>query len=193
MLLTLKETVQIGHKGQMKNMRYRMLLTLTDIVPAVHKRLKKLEQPQMQHGLKEIEQPVPYGGHKGLLPDLVKCQAPQISKVDILNPPEEELGNLEEENFNLDCKTRRLKQAKEEAQAEIEQYRTEREREFQQKQQAAMGSQGNLSSEVEQQTKKKIQTMQTNYQRNREKMLRQLLTLVCEIKPEIHNNYKIGA
>ncbi|XP_028656286.1 V-type proton ATPase subunit G 2-like [Erpetoichthys calabaricus] len=90
-------------------------------------------------------------------------------------------------------KTRRLKQAKEEAQAEIEQYRTEREREFQQKQQAAMGSQGNLSSEVEQQTKKKIQTMQTNYQRNREKMLRQLLTLVCEIKPEIHNNYKIGA
>ncbi|KAG2457225.1 OSTA protein, partial [Polypterus senegalus] len=66
MLLTLKEIVQIGHKGQMKNMRYRMLLTLTNIVPAVHKRLKKLEQPQMQHGLKEIEQLMPCGGRKGL-------------------------------------------------------------------------------------------------------------------------------
>ncbi|KAG2469696.1 S12A4 protein, partial [Polypterus senegalus] len=62
MLLTLKE---IGHKGQMKNMHYRMLLTLTDIVPVMHKRLKKLAQPQMQHGLKEVEQPVSCGGRKG--------------------------------------------------------------------------------------------------------------------------------
>ncbi|KAJ1134586.1 V-type proton ATPase subunit G 2 [Lissotriton helveticus] len=90
-------------------------------------------------------------------------------------------------------KARRLKQAKEEAQAEIEQYRLEREKEFQRKQQAVMGSQGNLSTEVEQQTRKKIQTMQANHQRNKERVLRQLLTLVCDIKPEIHANYRVVA
>ncbi|XP_043939208.1 V-type proton ATPase subunit G 2 [Protopterus annectens] len=88
-------------------------------------------------------------------------------------------------------KARRLKQAKEEAQSEIEQYRLEREKEFQQKQRAVLGSQGNLSTEVEQQTRKKIQTMQGNYQKNRERVLRQLLTMVFDIKPEIHPNYRI--
>ncbi|XP_030051193.1 V-type proton ATPase subunit G 2 [Microcaecilia unicolor] len=88
-------------------------------------------------------------------------------------------------------KARRLKQAKEEAQAEIEQYRQQREKEFHQKEQAVMGSQGNLSSEVELQTRKKIQVMQSSHQKNKEKMLRQLLTFVCNIKPEIHKNYRI--
>nr|XP_033772866.1 V-type proton ATPase subunit G 2 isoform X1 [Geotrypetes seraphini] len=88
-------------------------------------------------------------------------------------------------------KARRLKQAKEEAQAEIEQYRQQREKEFHQKEQAVMGSQGNLSSEVEQRTRKKIQVMQSSHQKNKEKMLRQLLTIVCNIKPEIHKNYRI--
>ncbi|XP_049509611.1 V-type proton ATPase subunit G 2 isoform X2 [Panthera uncia] len=51
-------------------------------------------------------------------------------------------------------KARRLKQAKEEAQMEVEHYRREQEQEFQSKQQAAMGSQGNLSAEVEQATRR---------------------------------------
>ncbi|XP_069098445.1 V-type proton ATPase subunit G 2-like [Pleurodeles waltl] len=82
-------------------------------------------------------------------------------------------------------KARRLKQAKEEAQAEIGQYRLEREKEFQLVQHKVMGSQGNLSTEVEQQTRKKIQTMRASHQRNKERVLRQLLTHVCDIKPEI--------
>ncbi|XP_041081899.1 V-type proton ATPase subunit G 2-like [Polyodon spathula] len=90
-------------------------------------------------------------------------------------------------------KTRRLRQAKEEAQAEIEQYRIGREREFQHKQHASLGSQGNLSTEVDQQTRKKIQSMQGNYQSNRERVLRTLLSLVCDIKPEIHQNYRFTA
>ncbi|KAJ1134574.1 hypothetical protein NDU88_001025 [Pleurodeles waltl] len=51
--------------------------------------------------------------------------------------------------------------------------------------QVVMGSQGNLSTEVEQQTRKKIQTMRASHQRNKERVLRQLLTHVCDIKPEI--------
>ncbi|XP_042303157.1 V-type proton ATPase subunit G 2 [Sceloporus undulatus] len=86
-------------------------------------------------------------------------------------------------------KARRLKQAKEEAQAEIEQYRMEREREFQQKQQAALGSQGNLSAEVEAQTRKKLQAMQGGQARGKDRVLRQLLTIVWDVRPQIHPNY----
>ncbi|XP_007483595.2 V-type proton ATPase subunit G 2 [Monodelphis domestica] len=90
-------------------------------------------------------------------------------------------------------KARRLKQAKEEAQMEVEQYRREREQEFQSKQQAAMGSQGNLSAEVEQATRRQVQGMQSSQQRSRERVLAHLLGLVCDIKPYIHPNYRIAA
>nr|XP_033772868.1 V-type proton ATPase subunit G 2 isoform X3 [Geotrypetes seraphini] len=44
---------------------------------------------------------------------------------------------------------------------------------------------------LKQRTRKKIQVMQSSHQKNKEKMLRQLLTIVCNIKPEIHKNYRI--
>ncbi|KAI2541567.1 ATP6V1G2 isoform 4, partial [Pan troglodytes] len=90
-------------------------------------------------------------------------------------------------------KARRLKQAKEEAQMEVEQYRREREHEFQSKQQAAMGSQGNLSAEVEQATRRQVQGMQSSQQRNRERVLAQLLGMVCDVRPQVHPNYRISA
>ncbi|KAM9005498.1 V-type proton ATPase subunit G 2 isoform 1-T1 [Sarcophilus harrisii] len=90
-------------------------------------------------------------------------------------------------------KARRLKQAKEEAQMEVEQYRREQEQEFQSKQQAAMGSQGNLSAEVEQATRRQIQSMQSSQQHSREGVLAQLLGMVCDIRPQIHPNYRIAA
>ncbi|CAI9174698.1 unnamed protein product [Rangifer tarandus platyrhynchus] len=55
-------------------------------------------------------------------------------------------------------KSRRLKQAKEEAQAESEQYRLQREKEF----------------------------------KNRDEVLDNLLAFVCDIRPEIHENYRIN-
>ncbi|XP_075411470.1 V-type proton ATPase subunit G 2 isoform X1 [Tenrec ecaudatus] len=90
-------------------------------------------------------------------------------------------------------KARRLKQAKEEAQMEVEQYRREREQEFQSKQQAAMGSQGNLSAEVEQATRRQVQGMQSSQQRNRERVLAQLLGMVFEVRPQVHPNYRVTA
>uniref|UniRef100_A0A8P0TTR4 V-type proton ATPase subunit G n=4 Tax=Canis lupus TaxID=9612 RepID=A0A8P0TTR4_CANLF len=89
-------------------------------------------------------------------------------------------------------KARRLKQAKEEAQMEVELYRREREQEFQSKQQAAMGSQGNLSAEVEQATRRQVQGMQSSQQRNRERVLAQLLGMVCDVRPQVHPNYRIA-
>nr|XP_013809261.1 PREDICTED: V-type proton ATPase subunit G 1 isoform X2 [Apteryx mantelli mantelli] len=89
-------------------------------------------------------------------------------------------------------KNRRLKQAKEEAQAEIEQYRLQREKEFKAKEAAALGSHGSCTTEVEKETQEKMSIIQQNFQKNREVVLSQLLSLVCDIKPEIHVNYRIN-
>ncbi|XP_009989785.1 PREDICTED: V-type proton ATPase subunit G 1-like [Tauraco erythrolophus] len=98
--------------------------------------------------------------------------------------------------FHLVCletgKNRRLKQAKEEAQAEIEQYRLQREKEFKAKEAAALGSHGSCTTEVEKETQEKMSVIQQNFQKNHEVVLSQLLSLVCDIKPEIHVNYRIN-
>uniref|UniRef100_A0A8B9PPE8 ATPase H+ transporting V1 subunit G1 n=1 Tax=Apteryx owenii TaxID=8824 RepID=A0A8B9PPE8_APTOW len=67
-----------------------------------------------------------------------------------------------------DGKNRRLKQAKEEAQAEIEQYRLQREKEFKAKEAAALGSHGSCTTEVEKETQEKMSIIQQNFQKNRE-------------------------
>ncbi|XP_069611537.1 V-type proton ATPase subunit G 2 [Ranitomeya imitator] len=87
-------------------------------------------------------------------------------------------------------KARRLKQAKEEAQGEIEQYRIEREREFQSQQRTALGTQGDLSSEIEARTRHTLQMVQSSHGKNKEVVLRRLLSLVCDVKPELHANYR---
>ncbi|XP_035553366.1 V-type proton ATPase subunit G 1-like [Canis lupus dingo] len=89
-------------------------------------------------------------------------------------------------------KNRRLKQAKEEAQAEIEQYRLQREKEFKAKEAAALGSHGSCSTEVEKETQEKMTILQTYFQQNRDEVLDNLLAFVCDIRPEIHENYRIN-
>ncbi|KAJ8260617.1 hypothetical protein COCON_G00163400 [Conger conger] len=87
-------------------------------------------------------------------------------------------------------KTRRLKQAKEEAHAEIEQHRVQREKEFKTKEAVALGSHGNSAVEVDKETVDKMGHIQGSYKQNREAVLGNLLKMVCDIKPEIHANYR---
>eukprot|EP00062_Callorhinchus_milii_P023236 gi/632981864/ref/XP_007907823.1/ PREDICTED: V-type proton ATPase subunit G 1 [Callorhinchus milii] len=89
-------------------------------------------------------------------------------------------------------KNRRLKQAKEEAQAEIEQYRLVREKEFKAKEDAALGSHGNSATEVDKETLEKIKLIRQNYEQHKEVVLNNLLALICDIKPEVHLNYRIN-
>ncbi|XP_039104874.1 V-type proton ATPase subunit G 1-like [Hyaena hyaena] len=89
-------------------------------------------------------------------------------------------------------KNRRLKPAKDAAQAEIEQYRQQREKEFKVKEAAALGCQGSCSTEVEKETQEKMTILQTYFQQNREEVLANLLAFVCDIRPEIHENYRIN-
>lgn len=56
-----------------------------------------------------------------------------------------------------------------------------------------MGSQGNLSTEVEQATRRQVQGMQSSQQKNRERVLAQLLGMVCDVRPQVHPNYRIAA
>nr|XP_003474900.1 V-type proton ATPase subunit G 3 [Cavia porcellus] len=88
-------------------------------------------------------------------------------------------------------KGKRLKQAKEEAMAEIDQYRMEREKEFRLQQSKIMGSQSNILDELEEETLKKIQELNRRYNKYMESVLKQLLGMVCDMKPEIHINYRV--
>ncbi|XP_053438678.1 V-type proton ATPase subunit G 3-like [Nycticebus coucang] len=87
-------------------------------------------------------------------------------------------------------KGKRLKQAKEEAMAEIDQYRMQKDKEFRLKQAKIMGSQSNRSDEIEEETLGKIQELNGRYNKCVESVLNQLLSMVCDMKPEIHVNYK---
>nr|XP_021511600.1 V-type proton ATPase subunit G 3-like [Meriones unguiculatus] len=53
-----------------------------------------------------------------------------------------------------------------------------------------MGSQSHLSDEIEEQTVEKIKELNGSYNRCMESVLKQLLSMVCELKPEVHVNYR---
>ncbi|XP_055974769.1 V-type proton ATPase subunit G 1-like [Sorex fumeus] len=89
-------------------------------------------------------------------------------------------------------KNRRLKQAKEEAQAEIKQYRLQRVKEFKAKEAEVLGSHGSCSTEVEKETQEKMTVLQTYFQQNRDEVLDNLLAFICDIQPQIHKNDHIN-
>ncbi|XP_034979302.1 V-type proton ATPase subunit G 3 [Zootoca vivipara] len=86
-------------------------------------------------------------------------------------------------------KGKRLKQAKEEATAEIDHYRLQREKDFRHKQSNIMGSQGNLSTKIDEETAAKIRDLTSNYHKNMESVIGCLLNEVYHIDPELHANY----
>ncbi|XP_035189398.1 V-type proton ATPase subunit G 3 [Oxyura jamaicensis] len=90
-------------------------------------------------------------------------------------------------------KGKRLKQAKEEAIAEIDHYRLQREKEFRNKQTNVMGSQGNLSAKIEEQTTEAIQKLTSSYHKNKESMMKKLLNMIYDINPEVHPNFRHAA
>ncbi|NWW47157.1 VATG3 ATPase, partial [Pedionomus torquatus] len=87
-------------------------------------------------------------------------------------------------------KGKRLRQAKEEAIAEIDHYRLQREKEFRNKQTNVMGSQGNLSAKIEEQTKETVRNLTSSYHKSMENMMKKLLSTICDINPEVHPNFR---
>ncbi|KAL4218722.1 hypothetical protein ACF0H5_021310 [Mactra antiquata] len=88
-------------------------------------------------------------------------------------------------------KGKRLKQAKEEAQAEIEAYRNKRESDYKRYEQSVLGSRGDREKSIDQETLQKIRSIEKNVQRNKQQALQSLLNMVYEIKPELHENLRL--
>ena len=87
-------------------------------------------------------------------------------------------------------KQKRLKQAKEEAQSEVESYKAEREKQYKELEAKVLGSRGDLERKVEEDTKQKIIEQEQRLADNKAKAIEMLLHAVCEIKPQLHTNYR---
>merc|ERR1719431_1955095 len=87
-------------------------------------------------------------------------------------------------------KNRRLKQAKEEAQTEIEKYKAEREVAFKENEAKNIGSKDDIAAKIEEDTKVKIEAMNRSVASNKDIVISSLMTLACDIKPEVHRNYR---
>ncbi|KAF4519792.1 hypothetical protein B566_EDAN009044 [Ephemera danica] len=87
-------------------------------------------------------------------------------------------------------KARRLKQAKEEAQDEIEKYRLEREKQFKEFEAKHMGSREDVAARIEADTKLKIEEMNRTVKTHKPVIIKQLLDLIYDIKPEVHKNFQ---
>ena len=53
-----------------------------------------------------------------------------------------------------------------------------------------IGSRGDMQIQIDQKTAKQIDEINRNVQTNKEKAMQKLLILVCDIKPELHINYR---
>lgn len=88
-------------------------------------------------------------------------------------------------------KARRLRQAKEEAQVEIENFRAEYEAKYKDYENKVLGSRGDMEQSIQDSTQKKIADLNLQVKKKREHALNKLLDIVYDIKPELHENYKI--
>ena len=86
-------------------------------------------------------------------------------------------------------KTKRLKQAKEEAAAEIEQFRNECEKNFKSKQQSEMG-QEDFQKRITDETDQKLLEMSGQVDINKGGVIIRMLEMVYDISPEIHQNFR---
>ena len=89
-------------------------------------------------------------------------------------------------------KNQRLKEAKEEAAREIEDYRKQREQQFQDEQKKFHGSKDDFQQKMKQETELKLKTIEGEVSAHKEEVIQQLLDLVYDIKPELHINYREG-
>jgi V-type H+-transporting ATPase subunit G len=87
-------------------------------------------------------------------------------------------------------KNRRLKQAKEEAQAEIEKYKTEREHQFKDRETKFLGSRGDAAARIEADTNNKVSAMNKSVADNKQRVIDAIINTTCDILPQVHKNFR---
>ncbi|XP_045465451.1 V-type proton ATPase subunit G-like isoform X1 [Harmonia axyridis] len=88
-------------------------------------------------------------------------------------------------------KLKRIKQAREEANHDINAYRQERERQFRDFEVRHLGSKGDIAQKIDKETDGRLRQMADDVASNRTKVVDELINLVCEINPEIHRNFEL--
>lgn len=88
-------------------------------------------------------------------------------------------------------KAQRLKEAKEEATREIEEYRREREAKFQEQQQKYAGSKDDFAQKMQEKTQTELKQLSMAIGDHKEKVIQRLMELICDIKPELHRNVRL--
>lgn len=74
-------------------------------------------------------------------------------------------------------KTKRLKQAKDEAQAEVEKYRHDHDRQFKEYEAKHLGSRDDIAQRIDTETKQHLDSMQQSVNVHKEKVKRKLCTI----------------
>ncbi|XP_065916719.1 V-type proton ATPase subunit G 2-like [Dysidea avara] len=87
-------------------------------------------------------------------------------------------------------KAQRIKEAKEEAKKEVETYKQEREHLFQEQMKKNAGSKDDFAAKMRVDTEKRLQKITSQVSTSKEMVIDRLLELVCDIKPEVHQNYR---
>lgn len=83
-----------------------------------------------------------------------------------------------------------MKEAKEEAAKEIEEYRKQRESQFQEQQKKFAGSKDDFTQQIHEESQVKLSTIDVDVKENKEKVIERLLELVCDVQFELHINAK---
>ncbi|XP_003748535.1 V-type proton ATPase subunit G [Galendromus occidentalis] len=89
-------------------------------------------------------------------------------------------------------KARRLKQAKDEAQSEIDKYRHEKESAFRAYEASHMGSRDDVQKRIEADTQRQILEVNQLVAKNKDEVIKGLLGLVYDIEAHVHKNLKIA-
>ncbi|XP_044735907.1 uncharacterized protein LOC123298072 [Chrysoperla carnea] len=85
----------------------------------------------------------------------------------------------------------RLKQAEKEAKEEVQKLRLEREEQFNKFKEQAISLNKDAELRVEKAAKAAMDDLEHKANRNRSKVIEDILQLICDVKPEIHQNYLI--
>ncbi|KAF8567741.1 hypothetical protein P879_06327 [Paragonimus westermani] len=90
-------------------------------------------------------------------------------------------------------KAKRLKEAKVEAQTEIDAERSERERHFKMCEERVLGRRSEIEAQIQKLTDEIIENQAASVNLHKEEAINLLLRLVMDIQPRLHQNYRIGA
>lgn len=88
-------------------------------------------------------------------------------------------------------KTKRLKQAKEEAAADIELFKAERHKAFEEYERLHIGSKGDVAKRIETETTEKINEMASRINSTKQQILDRLISeVVTNVDPKLHRNHR---